>query len=93
MKCPAEEIKEGHQHRFGQFHFTFPISFPVLHIYVALTLILDGPRSGLAHSREGISVVFGFYENEFPRHGGHGHSPSTNGYLCVLCVSCVYYIT
>lgn len=31
-------------------------------------------------------IVFSYYENELPRHIGHGHSPSSSCYLCCVCV-------
>lgn len=71
---------------FFFFHFTNLILFPVLHICLSLSLLLDGWYSGFIHSREDITLVFSYYENELPRHIGHGHSPSSSCYLCCVCV-------
>lgn len=73
----------GHQCRFVQFYFT--ALFPVHHIYSFLSFSLD-KGSGLAHSKEDIKLVFSSYENEFPRHGGHGHSSSCSCFF-VLCIT------
>ena len=73
-----------------QFHFTSLISFPVQHIYVSLSLLLDGWCSGLAHSKQGISLGFSYYENGFPRQRGHGHSPSSSCYLRSVCITSLW---
>lgn len=89
MKWSSEEIKEV-------ISTDLCVSFYISNIiscsaYLCFLIpLLDGWCSGFIHSGEDFSLVFSYYENEFPRHIGHGHSPSSSFYLCSVCITSLW---